>query len=105
MNRTPCKTRWFAPIAATLLLTTVAFASSEGDAGGEGAPPAWPEALPSFEDRSFDGWHELVFPSKDELAWQSIPWRASFWEAVVEADRQRRPVVLWAMNGHPLGCT
>jgi hypothetical protein len=48
---------------------------------------------------------ELVMPSASELAWQAIPWRAEFGAAVVEAQRAHKPVLLWAMNGHPLGCT
>jgi len=48
---------------------------------------------------------ERVMPSKAELAWQSLHWRPSLWDGVVEAHRARKPVLLWAMNGHPLGLT
>lgn len=47
----------------------------------------------------------LVVPKADELAWQSIRWRPTLWEAVVEAQAGKKPVLLWAMNGHPLGLT
>ncbi|MGQ0614936.1 MAG: hypothetical protein ACT4PV_14470 [Planctomycetaceae bacterium] len=46
-----------------------------------------------------------VLPSAEELAFTAIGWRASFWEAVVEAHKADRPILLWAMNGHPLACT
>ena len=46
-----------------------------------------------------------VVPQESELRWRSIPWRASLWEGVVEAHGAKKPVLLWAMNGHPLACT
>ena len=46
-----------------------------------------------------------VLPSAEELAFRERGWRPTFWEAVVEAQRRRTPILLWAMNGHPLGCT
>ncbi|MCA8972528.1 MAG: hypothetical protein KDC95_22255 [Planctomycetes bacterium] len=36
---------------------------------------------------------------------QDIDWRATFGAAVREASQRKKPVLLWAMNGHPLGCT
>lgn len=46
-----------------------------------------------------------VLPSAEELRWTAIDWRASFWDAVVEGQKTDKPVLLWAMNGHPLACT
>jgi hypothetical protein len=34
-----------------------------------------------------------------------VPWLASFAEGVRAADAARKPLLLWIMNGHPLGCT
>lgn len=48
---------------------------------------------------------ERVVPAPDDLGWNAIPWRVSYAEGVLDADRLDRPVLLWAMNGHPLGCT
>ena len=48
---------------------------------------------------------ETVLPSETEEQWRAIPWRDTLGGAVLEADEQERPVLLWAMNGHPLGCT
>ena len=50
-------------------------------------------------------WRTLIEPSPAELAWTAIPWRTSFWSALSEAQASERPILLWAMNGHPLGCT
>lgn len=46
-----------------------------------------------------------VMPAPDELVWRAIPWRPSLRQGVVDGLAERKPVVLWAMNGHPLGTT
>ena len=38
-------------------------------------------------------------------AWRSIPWKLSLLSARDQAVVQSRPIFLWAMDGHPLGCT
>jgi hypothetical protein len=50
-------------------------------------------------------WRDDLLPAQKDVAYKSIPWRASFWDAVVEAQAKDKPILLWAMNGHPLGCT
>ena len=47
---------------------------------------------------------EHVLPSAEESRWLDIPWRSRLWDAVEEARRVGKPILLWAMNGHPLGC-
>ena len=47
----------------------------------------------------------LVLPRPEEMSWQGIPWQTSIPEAVALARRERKPVLLWAMNGNPLGLT
>lgn len=54
--------------------------------------------------RTLEQWRAVIEPTREELAWTAIPWRASFWSALVEAQTSERPILLWAMNGHPLGC-
>lgn len=48
--------------------------------------------------------HQQIVPTKLER-WQKIPWRIDFLAARTEAFKERKPIFLWAMNGHPLGCT
>jgi hypothetical protein len=50
-------------------------------------------------------WKSLIVPSASEARYEEVGWYPSMWSAVVEAQRQDKPVLLWAMNGHPLGCT
>ena len=52
-----------------------------------------------------DRWLNFIRPSKKELAYEQFGWRNRFWPAVEEARRLGRPILLWTMNGHPLGCT
>ncbi len=47
----------------------------------------------------------FIRPRPDELSWQAIPWRTSIPEALSIAARDRKPVLLWTMNGNPLGLT
>lgn len=46
-----------------------------------------------------------VWPAPTELSWETIPWTPAFGEGLERADEARKPVLLWVMNGHPLGCT
>lgn len=55
--------------------------------------------------KNLDAWAEFIRPNDDELSFEKIGWRSSFWPAVLEARELGRPVLLWTMNGHPLGCT
>jgi len=45
-----------------------------------------------------------ILPSEEELAWQEIAWKTDLWEARKEAAKRGRPIYLWEMDGHPLGC-
>jgi hypothetical protein len=47
----------------------------------------------------------LIKPGKGEEAWTQIPWLANLWEARKQAAAQGKPILLWEMDGHPLGCT
>jgi hypothetical protein len=45
-----------------------------------------------------------ITPSKAESAWLEIDWETDLWEARKEAARTDKPIYLWEMDGHPLGC-
>jgi hypothetical protein len=47
----------------------------------------------------------LCRPSHQELAWRSLPWMTDLWQARELAARVGKPILLWEMDGHPLGCT
>jgi hypothetical protein len=63
------------------------------------------QEVPRLAGRTLAEWRERIEPAAEELVWAEIPWRPTFLEAVEEARTARKPVLLWAMIGHPLGCT
>ena len=48
--------------------------------------------------------HSLIKPAASEEKWAQIPWMASLWEARQRAATEGKPILLWEMDGHPLGC-
>ena len=56
-------------------------------------------------EENFGAWRDHLLPSAKDVAWESIPWLASLAEGIVASDQQQKPLLLWMMNGHPLGCT
>ncbi|MBI5850349.1 MAG: hypothetical protein HZB39_04825 [Planctomycetes bacterium] len=60
--------------------------------------------IPALSDASFRALHAQVVPQACET-WETIPWRVDLLAAVREAEATGRPLFLWTMNGHPLGCT
>lgn len=53
----------------------------------------------------FQRLHDLIRPHGGEARWTEIPWLASLWEARKEAAAAGKPILLWEMDGNPLGCT
>lgn len=43
-------------------------------------------------------------PDESKL-WRSVPWQLSLIDAQAIAAERRQPLFIWAMDGHPLGCT
>ena len=66
---------------------------------------AAPGQPPVLHERSFERWRDYIRPQAKEERYLEISWRESFYIAVNEARETDRPILLWAMNGHPLGCT
>jgi hypothetical protein len=53
-------------------------------------------------EANYPKWRDHVSPKNWEFSYRRIPWRTSYWEAVVEAQAKEKPILLWTMNGHPL---
>lgn len=60
-------------------------------------------ADPSSESE-FNQLHAKLVP-KSLAKWQTIPWKVDLLEARDLASKSGKPLFLWSMNGHPLGCT
>ena len=56
-------------------------------------------------ETDLDYWLTVIRPGDEDHAWRRIPWRTAFGSAVAEAWNEKKPLLVWAMNGHPLGCT
>jgi hypothetical protein len=66
------------------------------------APAAAADPVPPDQ---FDKLHALIQPKPSEEAWLLIPWRTDLTAARREAAAAGKPLLLWEMDGHPLGCT
>ncbi len=50
-------------------------------------------------------WRTYVLPRSEEIGHEAMPWLLTFGEGMLAASEQEKPLLFWAMNGHPLGCT
>jgi hypothetical protein len=87
------------------LLTAIAGVLPCGPAAGQApdAPPA--RVKVELNDRNYAAWRKHILPDTGEMAWQEIPWQTTFKDGILAADAAGKPLLLWTMNGHPLGCT
>ena len=46
-----------------------------------------------------------VMPTAAENKWLSIPWHTDLNAARRESAMSSKPIFVWIMNGHPMGCT
>ena len=58
----------------------------------------------AITDAEFRQLHAQLRPGQDEL-WRTISWTTSLLDAQRVAARDGKPLFIWAMDGHPLGCT
>ena len=65
----------------------------------------WLVAGEPISPQQFGRLHALIRPNETEDRWLQIPWITSLWEARQRAAAQGKPILLWEMDGHPLGCT
>lgn len=62
----------------------------------------------SAEDLSEKNYKQIrdsILPKPEEVEWRAIGWRTTLWDGVIDAQKEDKPVLLYAMNGHPFGCT
>jgi hypothetical protein len=66
-------------------------------------PPA--NSPPILSESNLSEWLAYIKPSKSESAFNQVGFFTTMWEAVLESNRLEKPILLWAMNGHPMACT
>ncbi|MFO0851893.1 MAG: hypothetical protein U0871_25505 [Gemmataceae bacterium] len=64
--------------------------------------PAAPPPAPS--DAEFAALLKTIRPAAGEDVFATIPWQTSLWAAREKAAKEGKPILLWEMDGHPLGC-
>lgn len=69
-----------------------------------GAAPPTPAAEP-ISPAQVAHLRAEVLPAPGEQKWTQIPWLTSLWQARQRAAAEGKPILLWEMDGHPLGCT
>ena len=55
-------------------------------------------------DAKFRELHKELQPAGNE-PWRTIPWKIALLDAQRNAAKENKPIFIWAMDGHPLGCT
>lgn len=61
-------------------------------------------ALVAGGTETFEKLFREIGPPEGE-AWRSIPWETELLDAQAIAAESGKPLFIWAMDGHPLGCT
>ena len=59
----------------------------------------------NLDSHTFAAWRAHIQPAPEELAYEQLDWLPTFGEGLAAAQEQGRPLLVWGMNGHPLGCT
>jgi hypothetical protein len=61
-------------------------------------------AAPPLTDTEAAKLRKVIRPGIDEDPFDTIPWETNLWDARVKAAAAGKPILLWEMDGHPLGC-
>lgn len=56
-------------------------------------------------EKNYDSIRQQILPSAEEEQWRKIDWHPTLWDGVIAAQKADKPIMLFAMNGHPFGCT
>ena len=96
-------------IAAVILVAGAAMMTLETQAAEavctlDGTPvPGF--AVASIGDERFQALHRKSAPRGDRERWAEIPWQTDLPAARRKAAEEKKPLLMWIMDGHPLGCT
>ena len=61
-------------------------------------------AAEPIKPEQFTKLHTLIKPQQGEEKFMEIGWMTDLWEARKKAAADGKPILLWEMDGHPLGC-
>ncbi len=70
----------------------------------QGIPPL-PSLATDLGAADVATWRTHIRPDQKDLTFEIIPWLTTLADGIRAADAEQKPLLLWVMNGHPLGCT
>ncbi len=93
-----------AVVAAAVLPAALAVGAEKPECklGNVVVPGFATKTLPAAQ---FKALHAAVAPAGEGERWAEIPWEAELPAARQRAARENKPLLIWLMDGHPLGCT
>lgn len=56
-------------------------------------------------EKNYEDIKKQVMPTPEEEEWRKIEWHPTLWDGVIKAQKDDKPIMFFAMNGHPFGCT
>ena len=62
-------------------------------------------SVTALDENQFQTLHAAVTPRGESEQWTEIPWETDLTTARQKAAREQKPLLMWIMDGHPLGCT
>jgi hypothetical protein len=62
------------------------------------------QAGPTLTDAEYASVLKTARPAAGEDKFDQVPWLTSLWQARQQAAKEGKPILLWEMDGHPLGC-
>lgn len=68
-------------------------------------PAVGSEPTAALNNKTFATWRDRIRPQEKERGFETVKWLPTFWGAVIAAQKADKPILLYAMNGHPLACT
>ena len=68
-------------------------------------PPPLPDFASEVDAETIAAWRTHIRPDQKDLTFEIIPWLTTLADGIRAADAEQKPLLLWVMNGHPLGCT
>ena len=66
--------------------------------------PLRAQEAPTLTPEKLDALRQVIKPKDGEDKWKEIPWTANLWDARKRAAAEAKPILLWEMDGNPLGC-